>query len=322
MPEISLIITTHNRPQMLARAIESARKATRREVEVVVVDDASTDETARLCRSIPHITYVRAERNQRVAGARNLGILASRGEFLSFLDDDDVRLPGSLERQLTALASETRAGFVYGQAILCEQNGTLEEDCYPACCPQGDIFFRLLVQNFIPCGSVVFRRACLSRVGLLNDALAGIDDWDLWLRIAALYPVIALEQPVIGWRKSTPVSGQGTSHALEIVNSSTRQFRESWLALPRVAEVATSKRRECLHLFSENMASHLLWETWRAFAAGEVKTACRNMLGALRLHPAGTIRVAARRTSLRFFLTHAPGEWRALKARTGQLPNS
>lgn len=322
MPEISLIITTHNRPQMLARAIESARQATRSEVEVVVVDDASTDETARLCRSIPQLTYVRAERNQRVAGARNLGILASRGEFLSFLDDDDVRLPGSLDRQLAALASEPRAGFIYGQAILSGQDGTGEKDRYPACCPQGDIFFRLLVQNFIPCGSVVFRRACLSRVGLLDDALAGIDDWDLWLRIAALYPVMALEQPVVRWRKSTPVSGQGTSRASEIVDLSTMQFRESWLALARVAEADASKRREVSHLFSEKMASHLLWETWRAFAAGEVKTACRNMLCAMRLHPAGMIRVAARRRSFRFFLTHASGEWRELKARTGQLPNS
>jgi glycosyltransferase involved in cell wall biosynthesis len=322
MPEISLIITTHNRPQMLARAIESARKATRGEVEVVVVDDASTDETARLCRSIPYITYVRAERNQRVAGARNLGILASRGEFLSFLDDDDVRLPRSLDRQLAALASAPRAGFIYGQAILSKQDGAVVDDCYPACCPQGDIFFRLLAQNFIPCGSVVFRRACLSRVGLLDDALAGIDDWDLWLRIAALYPVIAVEQPVIGWRKSTPVSGQGTSRAWEIVDLSTRQFRESWLALPRLAEISASKRRESLRLFSENMAGHLLWETWRAFAAGEVKIACRNMLGGMRLHPAAMIRVAARRTSLHFFLTHAPGEWRELKARTGRRPNS
>ncbi|HEY0100841.1 MAG TPA: glycosyltransferase family A protein [Pyrinomonadaceae bacterium] len=322
MPEISLIITTHNRPQMLARAVESAQKATRSEVEVVVVDDASTDETARLCRSIPHITYVRAERNQRVAGARNLGILASRGEFLSFLDDDDLRLPGSLDPQLAALASDPRAGFIYGQAILSGREGAAEEDRYPACCPQGDIFFRLLVQNFIPCGSVVFRRACLSRVGLLDDALAGIDDWDLWLRIAALYPVIAVEQPVVRWRKSTPVSRQGSSRALEMVSLSTGQFHKSWLALSRVAETPASQRRECSRRFSENMAGHLLWETWRAFATGEVTAACRNMLGAMRLHPVAMIRVAARRTSLRFFLTHAPGEWRDLKARTGQLPNS
>jgi len=322
MPEISVIITTHNRPHLVAHAIESARKAVRSEVEVVVVDDASTDETAQLCRSIPHITYVRAERNQGVAGGRNLGILASRAEFLSFLDDDDVRLPGSLDRQLAALASDPQAGFVYGQAILAGQDGAATKDFYPARCPQGDIFFRLLAQNFVPCGSVIFRRTCLSRVGMLNDALAGIDDWDLWLRIATLYPVIAVEQPVVLWRQSTPLSGQGTSRALEMVKLSTGQFRESWLALPRVAETSAIKRRESVHLFSESMAAHLLWETWRAFAVGEVRTGCRNLVGAMRLHPAGMIRVAIRPASFRFLLTQAPDKWRALKARSGQLPNS
>jgi glycosyltransferase involved in cell wall biosynthesis len=80
MPEASVIITTHNRPQRLVRAIESARAASRRDTEVLVVDDASTDETAEVCRGISDIKYVRVDRNQGVAGARNLGILASSGE--------------------------------------------------------------------------------------------------------------------------------------------------------------------------------------------------------------------------------------------------
>src|SRR3954470_23631066 len=110
-PEVSVIITTHNRPHMLARAIESAREASQGDVEVVVVDDASSDETASVCRSISDINYVRVERNQGVAGARNLGILASHGAYLSFLDDDDLRLPGSLDRQVEALAPFPESGF-------------------------------------------------------------------------------------------------------------------------------------------------------------------------------------------------------------------
>src|SRR5882724_11167373 len=102
MPQASVIIATHNRPHLLPRAIESAFSAGT-DVEVVVVDDASTDRTAEVCRSLPSIRYVRADRNQRVAGARNLGIMASTGEYLTFLDDDDLRLPGSLDRQIRAL---------------------------------------------------------------------------------------------------------------------------------------------------------------------------------------------------------------------------
>src|SRR5262245_35276375 len=102
MPKVSIIITTHNRPAILPRAIESARAAGRN-VEIVVVDDASCDETATVCQSINGIKYVRIDRNQGVAGARNVGLVASSGEYLNFLDDDDLRLPGSIDQQLRLL---------------------------------------------------------------------------------------------------------------------------------------------------------------------------------------------------------------------------
>jgi len=101
-PRASIIIATHDRPQLLPRAVESAHAAGT-DVEIVVVDDASTDETARVCQTLSGIKYVRTERNQRVAGARNIGLVASRGEYISFLDDDDTRLPDSLDAQIEAL---------------------------------------------------------------------------------------------------------------------------------------------------------------------------------------------------------------------------
>ncbi|MBC7931382.1 MAG: glycosyltransferase family 2 protein, partial [Rubrivivax sp.] len=121
MPNVSVIIATYNRPHLLPRAVESARKAGK-DVEIVVVDDASTKETSEACRTLPGIRYVRVERNQKLGGARNLGILASTGEFITFLDDDDVRLPDSLDVQAEALAAAPEAGLVYGQTILGDQN--------------------------------------------------------------------------------------------------------------------------------------------------------------------------------------------------------
>src|SRR5438270_3788894 len=143
MPRASIIIATHSRPQLLPRAIESARAAGL-DVEVIVVDDASTDETAAVCRALKGIKYLRVERNQRVAGARNIGLVASQGEYISFLDDDDTRLPGSLDLQIELLEREPQAGLIYAKAIWGNQQGEPEDRSYPADCPQGDSFWQLL----------------------------------------------------------------------------------------------------------------------------------------------------------------------------------
>ena len=134
-------------------------------------------------------------------------MVASRGEYLSFLDDDDIRLPGSLDAQIEALERQPQAGLIYGRAIWGDQRGEPGSRSYPTECPEGDVFWKLLSRNFIPCGSAVFRRSCLARVGLLDDSVSGIDDWDLWVRIAELYPISMTEVPVIVWRRSTPTSG-------------------------------------------------------------------------------------------------------------------
>src|SRR5436190_12397777 len=157
MPTTSIIITTRNRPKLLPRAIASARAAGDH-VEVVVVDDASSDETAAICLTFPGIKYVRVDRNQGVAGARNLGLVASSGEYVTFLDDDDVRMPGSIDQQVRILDQTSGAMMIYAQAIPEDADGTKRQP-YPRECPQGDIFWELLIRNFIPCGSVVFRRA-------------------------------------------------------------------------------------------------------------------------------------------------------------------
>lgn len=308
MPIASIIITSHNRPLMLPRAIESARAAGT-EVEVIVVDDASTDETAAICRSIPGIHYIRVARNQMVAGARNIGIIKSKGEYISFLDDDDTRLARSLDLQIEALASAPEAGLIYGQALIADQSGSATSAFYPRRCPQGDVFWELMGQNFIPCGTALFRRSCLFRVGLLDESIPGIDDWDLWIRIASLYPVMVLEQPVMVWRKSTPVSGQGTSRADRLVAKATRQFQKKWLRLPRAITADTPVRLDVRRRFSKTMASHLAFETMRAVRHHQFPRAQKNMFAAVRLHPWGLVQAGLSSSSIRFLWNKAKVKW-------------
>ena len=294
MPRASIIITTHNRPGLLPRAVRSAQ-ASGTNLEIVVVDDASSDETAEVCKKLSGINYVRVEANQGVAGARNIGLVASHGEYLSFLDDDDTRLPDSIDAQIEALGREPQAGLIYGRAIYGTPEGLPGKRSYPAECPAGDVFWKLLSRNFIPCGSAVFRRSCLTRVGLLDDVSSGLDDWDLWVRISEVYPILSSEAPVIVWRRSAPNSGQGTSRAAQLVSKSVKKFRNDWMKLPRARSEAGKARRSVWREFSENMTEHLIWESGRALRCGEFRQAMGNLMILPRFHPLTVMRIVRHR---------------------------
>lgn len=293
MAKASIIITTHNRPHCLPRAVASAQEAGE-DVEIVVVDDGSVDETAELCSNLGDINYVRLERNQRVAGARNVGLLASTGEYITFLDDDDARLPGSLNAQVEILARTPEAMMIYGQALTEDPDGE-EHEPYPSPCPTGDLFWQLVTRNFIPCGSVVFRRAGLSTLGLLDDSIPGVDDWDLWVRISEIYPIIGTQLPVTIWRRSTPVSKQGSSGAARLVAQSVHQFREVWMNLPRARNASRKTRQVAWKQFSQNMAEHLIWQSVRSFRHRDLQQPLTNLAIIPRLHPLTLMRIAHHR---------------------------
>lgn len=314
MPTVSIIIATYNRPHLLLRAVESARNAGE-DVEIIVVDDASTEETSKACRALSGIRYVRVERNQKLGGARNVGILASSGEFITFLDDDDVRLPGSLDVQSEMLVSAPEAGFVYGQAILGDQDCVPTGFVYPAPCPQGDVFWELLERNFIACPSAVFRRSCLYRTGLPKATIPGIEDWDLWIRLAELYPAVAVERPVAIYRRATPDSGQFTSNAAEMVRLITRTHRQQWLTLPRALNAPVARRRAARQGFTRNMANHLIWEAGRCLKQRHFLSAQKNLLTALSLHPSGVAHRATRPSNFRFIYSRSVGRWRKAEER-------
>ena len=194
MARISLIIPTHNRAAMLTRAVESAKRAGT-DLEIIVVDDASNDETQSIFRDRKDIIYLRMEHNVGQAHARNEGISRSTGEYLVFLDDDDLRLPGSLDTQAEILDNDKNLGFVYGQVLIADPQSLPTGVIKPSDCPTGDIFWDLLRDNFIYIASVMVRKQHMEAIGRFSSDVLGTEDWDAWLRLAAICKVGAVQEP-------------------------------------------------------------------------------------------------------------------------------
>ncbi|HET6890797.1 MAG TPA: glycosyltransferase, partial [Pyrinomonadaceae bacterium] len=257
-------------------------------------DDASSDETASVCQKLRDIKYVRLDSKKGVAGARNEGLRASASEYLSFLDDDDLRLPNSIDAQLELLEAQPDAGMIYGRALYGDEQCRPKGGSYPDECPQGDIFWQLMQWNFVPCLTVVFRRTCLERVGLLDESAAGVDDWDLWVRISELYPVLATEQAVAIWRQPTPTSGQFSFRSERMHRRARRLHRDKWLRLPRSMEAHEEQRSQALRAFADRAMRQMFWEAASRCRTGRPLDSMRLAFEMARLYPLTVIRNAVR----------------------------
>jgi glycosyltransferase involved in cell wall biosynthesis len=321
MPRISVIIPTHSRPHLLPRAIASAQEAGT-DLEIIVVDDASADETAEVCKNLGGIKYVRLERNQGVAGARNVGVLESSGQYIAFLDDDDLRLPGSLDLQATALDDHPEAGFICGAMIMADQNYRRTGEVVTPRSAGGDVFWELLELDFPIMGlSALIRRDCFLRVGLFKRKLDGIDDWDMFVRIAELYPVLVHKQAVGLYREPTARSAQGSSaRAAQLRRVSKHQL--TLFELPRAAALSWTQRRALRQRMNSRIADTLLWKATRLLPQGEFGPACANVTVALRLAPLRALQPSAYRkliTRLWRRQTEAVGPERETIRLTGRL---
>lgn len=199
-PDVSVVIPTRDRWPVVRRAVACALRQVDVRVEVVVVDDGSTDRTAERLNAIadPRVRVLRLPTSQGGACARNAGIDDARGRWVAFLDDDDVWSPHKLHLQL-AMARAVRAGFAYARAVSVEAPGTVTR--LMALPSPGSLAARLLRTNVMPAGAsnVVARRSLLRRLGGFDERLDHLADWDLWIRLAAAAPAAACDEVTVGY---------------------------------------------------------------------------------------------------------------------------
>lgn len=188
MPFVSVIIPTHDRADVVARAIDSVLEQTWTDLELLVVDDGSTDATAAVLAgfSDPRLTGMRQE-NKGVSAARNAGIRASSGRYIALLDSDDYWMPGKLARQLCFLRE---SGFAICQTEeVWVRDGVRVNPCRKHAKAAGWFLERSLEMCLISPSCVLFSRELWDELGPFDERLPACEDYALWLRVGVRYPV-------------------------------------------------------------------------------------------------------------------------------------
>ncbi|HEY9623209.1 MAG TPA: glycosyltransferase family A protein [Crinalium sp.] len=209
-PLVSVIIPAYNAETFIEKTLRSVLNQTYRQIEVLVVDDGSSDRTPELVKAIAQQddrVILLTQPNSGVAAARNLAIQKAKGEFIAPIDADDVWYPENLERQVRCfLESKKSVGVVYSWSLDIDE-ADLPTDGYHTATVEGDVFSTLLCHNFIGNASATMvRRSCLDAVGGYNAYFRelnaqGCEDWDLYLRLAEKYHFRVVPKFLVGYRK-------------------------------------------------------------------------------------------------------------------------
>lgn len=193
---ISVIIPTYNRCELLRRALLSVFAQTSLPMEVVVIDDGSTDGTAAMLREyFPSVSYY-CQENQGVSSARNLGIQHTTGDWLAFLDSDDEWLPDKLKQQSAALTANLDSKICHTEEQWI-RNGVRVNPAKQYAKTGGWIFNDCLPLCAISPSTVIIHRSIFTAIGLFDSELPACEDYDLWLRITAHYPILLIAEPQI-----------------------------------------------------------------------------------------------------------------------------
>ncbi|MBI3812636.1 MAG: glycosyltransferase [Nitrospirae bacterium] len=194
---VSVVIPTYKRVKDLPLAIDSVLEQSYQPVEIIVVDDGSTDGTETMVQSrYPQVGYLR-QSNRGPAAARNAGIKSASGQYIAFLDSDDRWTPRKLEQQIGLFRMRPDVGLVFSSVRFINRHGTTMEERRYDPSFRGRMAERLLSWSGIILSSVVVRRDVLDRVGLFEEDLIIGEDWDLYFRLAMEAPFDFIDEPLV-----------------------------------------------------------------------------------------------------------------------------
>jgi glycosyltransferase involved in cell wall biosynthesis len=292
---VSVVIPCYNQARFLGRAIESALAQTLPGVEVVVVDDGSTDDTATIAGRFDGVTCHR-QNNRGVAAARNTGLARARGDFVIFLDADDELLPDAAEIGVAALLEAPAAAFAAGIAIPVGSDGTELPFTRPVLhADDARRYDELLTANFMwTPGCAMFRRGIVSSAGGFDESLSGSADYALYLSLARHWPVHWHGRPVVRYRQhSAAMSADAMAMLSETLTVLRREWRGGAIDWRRWRAAAGAWRAWYGDQIADGVRHALGRGRWRSAAVGAAALA--------RMHPAGAAAAVRRALTRRLY---------------------
>src|SRR5574337_96017 len=278
-PMVSVVIPAFNAAEHLGDALDSVLAQTGAfELDVIVVDDGSTDDTPRVAQVHAGVRFLRLDANQGPSAARNAGIAAARGQLVGFLDADDLWSPGSLAARVATLHRHPYATLVFGDCRQFDERGPHERTLFEAAAlgeaawGQGgivaDAYECLLDDNFITTGSVVVRRADLAAAGGFAEDLRLVEDLDLWLRLARHRPIAWCPQVcLLRRRHAANLSRDPDAMSLAYLEVLRRQAEEGGTAASSRRLAALAAREQLLlaeRALQQAKAGEALHWAWRS----------------------------------------------------------
>jgi glycosyltransferase involved in cell wall biosynthesis len=227
---VSAIIPAYNASAYIADAIDSVLAQTYPAVEIIVTNDGSTDRTPDVLASYAGSITVVDQPNRGLAAARNRAVRAARGEYLAFLDADDVWHPGKIARQVDVLCAQPQHVLVHTKADYIDANG------HPVVVPEsswvgtihGDCTHRLLDHNAVTVSSVLMRRQLLDAEPF-RPGMQGCEDWELWLRLSLKGPFAYISEPLTTYRLHEANMSSGTMPMLRASIAAIKTFLQQHL---------------------------------------------------------------------------------------------
>ena len=231
---VSVVVPAYNRADLVGETIDSVLAQTLPDFELIVVDDGSTDHTpAVLARyNDPRLRVIR-QANMGISGALNTGFRAARGEFAIMLGSDDRFRPACLARLVAEADRRPDAVLVYGRAQAIDLHGaplphiTGAPEPYP-----GQTQLSALYGDFVSTITALIRRSALEQVGLCDETLRGNEDWDLWIRLAAVGPFVFVDEVLAEFRVHPQRFTAGRGERLEALLASRAQVLDKAFARP------------------------------------------------------------------------------------------